>query len=101
MNFSSPLYISNQPRYDDQINIVFLENKIFRAIKDDYCLESNYTVLTSLAVPINPSKAQEDLIEYASIGIEAGLFSIFIITLLLHIFMKTAMDEILSIYFTF
>ena len=24
MNFSSPLYISNDPRYDDQINVKFL-----------------------------------------------------------------------------
>ena len=58
MNFTYPLYISNQPRYDDEIKIVFLENKMFRGLMDDYCLEENYTVLTSYAVPVYPSEVE-------------------------------------------
>lgn len=35
MKFSFPLYISNQPRIDDELEIRFIQNTIFRALIDD------------------------------------------------------------------
>ena len=71
---------------------------MFIAIKDDFKLEKNYTMLTSVLFPIQASLDDEKKIESYQILVLIDLFMIFVIPCILSIILKSKIDRVFSLY---
>ena len=56
LNFTRPLKVSSEVAKHDNITIKFSDHQYFVALKDQFMLAENYTVLTSILSPLLASE---------------------------------------------
>ena len=97
VNFSEPLLVSSTIAMDF-IDLVFLQEWLFRAKSDGFMLKTNYSLL-AIEVPRQmASEADYKTTKAIGIGARNGLICTIIIPLIFMIFMSVSMKQVWALY---
>ena len=98
MNFSIPLLVSPEVYVYDPLNIKIINNTMFRSMKDNHTLETDYKVLKTRLIPLAESDKDVRQIRELVTILEIGVLMALIIPMCFFLLMKYNMDNIWSMY---